>query len=85
MATLEFDDLRLHRPRYFRPPTSRTSRLRLQARFALIAVHPHPLRQGAFADAHFAGDQFRRKTFLQIQLHRFAPNLKGVGVGVRTN
>jgi len=85
VVTLEFDDLRLHRRRYFRPRTARTSRLRLQARFALIAVHPHPLGQGALAHTHFAGDQFRRKTFLQVQLDRFAPNLKPVGVWVRSN
>jgi hypothetical protein len=85
VVTLEFDDLRLHRRRYFWPRTAGTSRLRLQARFALIAVHPHPLGQGALADAHFAGDQFRRKTFLQVQLDRFAPNLKRVGMRVWTN
>jgi hypothetical protein len=85
MTTLEFDDFRLHRRRNFRPLTARTCRLGLQAGFALVAVQPHPLGQGAFADAHLAGDQLRRKTFLQIQLNRFAPDLKRVGVSMRTN
>jgi hypothetical protein len=85
MTTLEFDDLRLHRRRNFRSPTARTCRLGLQAGFPLVAVQPHPLGQGAFADAHLAGDQFRREAFLQIQLNRFAPDLKRVGVSVRTN
>jgi hypothetical protein len=84
MATLEFDDLRLHRRRHLRPPTAGTSRLRLQARFTLIPVQPHPLGQGAFTDTHFAGDQFRREAFLQIQLNCFAPDRQWVGVNVRT-
>jgi hypothetical protein len=85
MATLEFNDSRLHRRRHFRSRTVRTSQLRLQARFPLRPVQPHPLRQGAFADTHFAGDQFRREAFLQIQLNGFAPDLQWVGVNVRTN
>lgn len=80
MTTLEFDDFRLHRHRNLGPPTARTCLLGLQARFAVVAVQPHPLGQGAFTDAHFAGDQFRREAFLQVQLNRFAPDLKRVGV-----
>ena len=52
MAPLEVDDFRLHRRGHFRPLTVRTCRLRLQARFPLGAVHPHPLGQGAEAHAH---------------------------------
>ena len=37
------------------------------------------------ADAHFAGDQFRREAFLQIQLNRFASDLKRMRVNVRVN
>ena len=85
MTTLEFDDFRLHRRRNFRPLTARTCLLGLQARFAVVAVQPHPLGQGALADAHFARDQFRREAFLQIQLNRFAPDLKRMGVRVRVN
>jgi hypothetical protein len=84
VVTLQFDDLGPHRRGHFGPRTAGASRLRLQARFTLSAVQPHPMRQGAEAHAHFAGDQFRRETFLQIQLNRFAPNLKGVGMSVRT-
>jgi len=85
MTTLEFDDFRLHRRRNFRPLTARTCLLGLQAGFALVAVQPHPLGQSAFTDAHLAGDQFRREAFLQMQSNRFAPDLKGMGVGVRGN
>jgi hypothetical protein len=85
LATLEFDDFRLHRRRNSRPLTARTCLLGLQACFAVVAVQPHPLGQGALADAHFAGDQFQREAFLQIQLNRFAPDLKRVGVNVRVN
>jgi hypothetical protein len=85
MTTLEFDDFRLHRRRNFRPLTAPMDLLGLQAFFALVAVQPHPLGQGAFADAHLAGDQFRREAFLQIQLNGFVPDLKGMGVRVRVN
>ncbi len=85
MATLEFDDLRLHRRRHFRPTTTGTSGPRLQASFTLVAVQPHPLGQSAFTYAHFAGDQFRREAFLQMQSNRFEPDLNGMGVNVRTN
>jgi hypothetical protein len=43
MVLLEFDHLRLHRRRHFRPRTVRTAGFRLQARFTLVAVEPHPL------------------------------------------
>ena len=85
MTTLEFDDFRLHRRRNFRPLTARTCLLGLQAGFAVVAVQPQPLGQGAFADAHLAGDQFRREAFLQVQLNRFAPDFQRMGVNVRVN
>jgi len=85
MVTLEFDDFRLYRRRYFRPRTARTSRLRLQAGFALVAVQPHPLGQGAEAHAHFAGYPLQGETFFQTELNRFAPDLKRMSVRVRTN
>jgi hypothetical protein len=50
------------------------------SRYTLTDLDKVPL-----ADAHCAGDQFRRKTFLEVQLDRFAPNLKRVGMRVRTN
>jgi len=80
MTTLEFDDFRLHRRRHLGPLTAPTCLLGLQASFAVVAVQPHPLGQGALADAHFAGDQFRREAFLQIQLNRLASDLKRMGV-----
>jgi len=85
MTTLEFDDFRLHHRRNFRPLTAPMDLLGLQARFTVVAVQPHPLGQGASADAHLAGDQFRREAFLQVQLNRFASDLKGMGVRVRVN
>jgi hypothetical protein len=85
MTTLEFDDFRLHRRRNFRPLTARRCRLGLQAGFALVAVQPHPLGQGASAHAHLAGDQFRREAFLQVQLNRFAPDFQRMGVNVRVS
>ena len=84
MATLQFDDFRLHRWRHFRLRTMPTSRLRLQACFPLSAVHPHPMRQGAEAHAHFASHPLRGEAFLQTQLHCFAPDFKRVGVSMRT-
>jgi hypothetical protein len=65
MAPLEVDDFRLHRRGHFRPLTVRTCRLRLQARFPLGAVHPHPLAQRTVAHAHFAGDLLHGEAFLQ--------------------
>jgi hypothetical protein len=85
MTTLEFDDLRLYHRRHFRPRAARACLLGLQAPFALVAVQPHPLGPGALADAHFAGDQLQGEAFLQVQLNRFAPDLKRMGVNVRMN
>lgn len=85
MMTLKFDGFRLHYRRNLGPLTARACLLGLQARFALVAVQPYPLGQSAFADAHFAGDQFWREAFLQIQLNCFPSDLKRVGVNVRTN
>ena len=82
---LNFDDFRLHRRHHFRPPTARTCRLGLQAGFALVAVQPHPLGQRAATDAHSAGHPLHGEAFLQTQLNRFTPDLKRVGVNVRTN
>ena len=65
MVLLEFDDLRLHRWRHFRLLAVPTSRLRLQARFTLVAVQPHPLGQGAEAHAHFVGHPLHGEAFLQ--------------------
>ena len=65
MTTLEFDDFCLHRRGHFRPLTVPTYRLRLQARFALVAVQPHPLGQSALAHAHFAGHPLHGEAFLQ--------------------
>lgn len=85
MATLELDDFRLYRWRHFRLRTVPASRPRLQARFSLSAVHPHPVRQRAEAHAHFVGHPLQGKTFFQTQLHGFAPDFKRVGVSMRTN
>ena len=85
MATLQFDDFRLHRRGHFGLRTMPTFRLRLQARFPLSAVHPHPMRQGAEAHPHFAGHPLQGEAFLQTQLHRFAPDFKRVGVSMRAN
>jgi hypothetical protein len=65
MVPLEFDDLRLHRRRHFRPLTVPTCRLRLQSHFTLVAVQPHPLGQGAAAHAHFVGHPLHGEAFLQ--------------------
>jgi len=64
MAPLELDDLRLHRRRHFRSRTARTSWLRLQARFTLGAVQPHPLGQGASPHLHFVGHPLQGEAFL---------------------
>jgi hypothetical protein len=56
MTTLELDDLRLDRCGYLRSPAAASSRVGLQAGFALLAVRPHPLGQGAETYAHLAGD-----------------------------
>jgi len=85
MVLLEFDDSRFHRCRHLWPRTARTSRLRLQAGFTLVSVQPHPLGQGAFTDTHFPSDQGWREAFLQMQANGFEPDLKGVGMNVRTN
>jgi hypothetical protein len=55
MPTLELDDLRLDRRCYLRSPAAATSRVGLQAGFALLSVRPHPLGQGAETHAHLAG------------------------------
>jgi hypothetical protein len=81
---LQFYDFRLHRRRHFRLRAISTPRLRLQARFPLVAVHPHPMRQGAEAHAYFAGYLLRGEAFLQTQLHCFAPDFKRMGVNMRT-
>jgi hypothetical protein len=83
--TLQVDNFRRDRRRYLRPPTAASSRLRSQAGFPLLAVHPHPLGQGAEAHAHFAGYVLGGEAFFQTELNRFAPHLKRVGIGVRTN
>ena len=85
MTTLELDDFRLDRRCYFRSPAAATSRLGLQAGFALLAVHPHPLAQGAETHTHFAGHLLGGEAFFQAELNRFAPDLKRVRVRVRTN
>jgi hypothetical protein len=85
MMTLELDDFPLYRRRHLRPPTAALSRPGLQAGFALFAVHPHPLGQGAEAHAHFAGHLLHGETFFQTELNRFAPDLKWVRMRVRTN
>ncbi len=65
MAPLEVDDLRLHHRGHLRPLTAPTCRLRLQARFPLGAVHPHPLGQRTAAHAHFADYLLDGEAFLQ--------------------
>jgi hypothetical protein len=55
MPTLELDDLRFDRRCYLRCPAAATSGLGLQAGFALFAVRPHPLGQGAETHTHLAG------------------------------
>jgi hypothetical protein len=85
MTTFEFDNLGLDRHRHLRPSTAATSRLGLQARFALLAVQPHPLGQGASTHAHFAGHPLHGKAFLQTELNRFAPHLKDMGMCMPAN
>jgi hypothetical protein len=82
MMPLEFDNFRLHGRRHLRPPTAATPRLGLQARFALLAVQPHPLGQRASTHAHFAGHPLHREPFFQTELNRFAPHLKGMGMSM---
>ncbi len=82
MATLEFDDFRFDRRRHLGPVAAGTPRLRLQAGFALLAVHLHPLGQGAQAHAHFAGHLLGGELFFQTKLNRFAPDFKRMGVSV---
>jgi hypothetical protein len=83
--TFQLDDFRLHRGCHLRPATAATSRPALQAGFSLLAVHAHPLRQGAEAHAHFAGHLLHGEAFFQTELNCFASDLKRVGIGVRTN
>jgi hypothetical protein len=85
MITFQLDDFRLHRGRHLRPPTAAPPRLGLQAGFALLAVHPHPLGQGAEAHAHFAGHLLDGEALFQTELNRLASNLKRVGMSMRTN
>jgi hypothetical protein len=82
MTALEFDDLSLDRRRHLGPLTSRTSRLGLQAGFALLTVHPDPLTQGAEAHAHFAGHLLGGKPFFQTELDRFASSFERMAMSV---
>jgi len=84
MPALELDDLRLHRRGHLRSRTAPLGQGRLQARFPLRAVDPHPQEHRARAHAQFAGDLLNGEAFLEAELHRFAPDLKRVGVRVRT-
>ena len=81
--TLELDDLGLDRRRYLGPWTAATSRLGLQAGFALLTVKLHPLVQSASAHPHLAGHLPGREALFQAQLNRLAPDFHGVGVSVR--
>lgn len=83
MTTLELDDFRLDRRRHLGPVTAGASGMRLKADFALLAVKPHPLGQGAQTHAHLAGHLPDGKLFFQAELDRFAPDFIGVGVSVR--
>jgi hypothetical protein len=64
MTTLELDDLGLDCRRHLGPVAPGTSGLGLEAGFTLLAVHLHPLGQGAQAHAHFAGHLPDGKLFL---------------------
>jgi hypothetical protein len=83
MTALEFDDFSLDRCRHLGWLAARVPRLRLQAAFALLAVNPDPLTQGAEAHPQFAGYLPGGKLFFQTELNRFAPDLIGVGVSVQ--
>lgn len=78
MPTLKLDDFSLDRRRHLGPLTAATSGMGLETGFALLAVNPHPLTQGAEAHTQFAGYLLGRKTFFQTELNRFAPGFIGV-------
>jgi hypothetical protein len=83
MTALEFDDFGLDRRRHLGPVTAAPSGMWLETGFALLAVNPHPLTQGAEAHAHFAGHLSDGKLFFQTELNCFAPDFIGVGVSVQ--
>jgi hypothetical protein len=83
MTTLELDHFGLDRRHHLGPLPAGRSRLGLQAGLALLAVHLHPLGQGAQTHAHFASYLLGGEAFFQAELNRFAPHLKGVRVSVR--
>ena len=74
MTTLDLDHLGLDRRRHFGPLTARTSRLGLQAGFALFAVELYPLVQSASAHPHLVGHLPHGEAFFQTELNRFAPD-----------
>jgi hypothetical protein len=80
IAPLEFDDLRLHRRSHFRPRRVSQHWLGLQARFALIAVQPHPLGQGTAAYTHLARHLRYGETFFQAKLNRFPSDFAWMGL-----
>jgi len=83
MTALEVNHLGLDRCRHLGWLAARASRLGLQAAFALLAIHPDPLTQGAEAHTQFAGYPLDGKTFFQTELNRFASDFIGVGVRVQ--
>jgi len=84
MVPLQRDSLPLHRGGHLRARAP-GPRLRLEARFPLGAIPAHPRPECTQADAEFVGDLLDGEAFLEAQLHRFAPELKGVGVSMRPN
>jgi hypothetical protein len=64
MAPPQLEGLPLHRGGHLGPRAPR-SRLRLQARFPLGAIHAHPRPQRTEADAQLAGDLLDGETFLE--------------------
>jgi hypothetical protein len=84
LAPLELEGLPLHRGGHLGPRASRPP-LPLQARFPLGAIPAHPRPERTEADAELAGDLLDGEAFLEAELHRFAPELKRVGVSVGPN
>jgi hypothetical protein len=86
MTTLELDDFGLDRRRHpavAGPLAAGMSQPGLQAGLALLAVHLHPLGQGAQPHAHFASYLLGGEAFFKAELNRFAPDFIGVGANVR--
>ena len=82
VAPLEGDDLLLHRGRHLRA-RGPLGQLSLQAGLPLRPVGPQPKGDRADPHAELTGHLLDGEALLQAELHRFAPELKRVGVSVR--